>query len=268
MPDLTTVTSQKPSRRPALPTGVSFWAVAGITFLALAANTAASPLYRVYQARFGFSATVLTLLFTVYVVAVLVTLLFLGSASDYVGRRAVMLAGLAAVASGLFLVAHALWVLFAARALQGAAMGLISGAASAAQLDLRPDSRVTPLVSSTAPSAGLAIGALGGSALAQYAPAPTRLIWWLLGGGFIIGIAIVLAMPEPGTPRPGMVSSLRPHAGVPPEARREFAAAVPCLVAVWALGGFYLALGPSLAAQLLRGVRETLGIPGCSRPPV
>jgi hypothetical protein len=40
----------------------------------------------VHRARFGFSATVLTLLFTVYVVAAVVTLLFLGSVSDYVGR--------------------------------------------------------------------------------------------------------------------------------------------------------------------------------------
>jgi MFS family permease len=112
MSAVTSVTSQKSSRRPALPASVSFWAVAGIAFLALAANTAASPLHRVCQARFGFSATVLTLLFTVYVVAVLVTLLFLGSVSDYVGRRAVMLVGLAAgaLASGLFLVADALWV--------------------------------------------------------------------------------------------------------------------------------------------------------------
>ena len=253
MSALTSVTSQKPSKRPALPAGVSFWAVAGIAFLALAANTAASPLYRVYQARFGFSATVLTLLFTVYVVVLLVTLLLFGSASDYVGRRAVILAGLAAgaMASGLFLVAHALAVLFAARALQGLAVGLISGSASAAVLDLRPASRAAPLVSSAAPTAGQAVGALGGSALAQYAPAPTRLIWWLLGGAFIIGIAAVLAMPEPGTVRPGVVSSLRPHVSVPREARGAFTAAVPCLVAVWALGGFYLALGPSLAAQLL-----------------
>jgi MFS family permease len=48
-----------------------------------------------------------------------------------------------------------------------------------------------------------------------------------------------------------VVSSLRPHVSVPRQARGAFAAAVPCLVAVWALGGFYLALGPSLAAQLL-----------------
>jgi MFS family permease len=232
---------------------VSFSVAAAIAFLAFAANTAASPLYRVYQAQFGFSATTLTLLFAVYIVVLLVTLLFLGSVSDYVGRRPVMLSGLAvgAVASALFLIAHGLALLFAARALQGVAVGLISGTASAALLDLQPDSRITPIVSSGAPTGGQALGAVGASALAQYAPAPTHLVWWLSLGAFIIGIVAVLAMREPGAVRPGVVSSLRPRVGVPHEARGAFAAAIPALVGVWALGGFYLSLGPSLAAQLL-----------------
>jgi hypothetical protein len=37
---------------------------------------------------------------------------------------------------------------------------------------------------------------------------------------------------------------------VPRPARGTFARAAPALIAVWALGGFYLSLGPSLAAQL------------------
>jgi hypothetical protein len=87
--------------------------------------------------------------------------------------------------------------------------------------------------------------------LAQYAPAPTHLVWWLLLGAFITGVVAVLAMPEPGTARPGVVSSLRPHVSVPQAARGAFATAVPALMGIWALAGFYLSLGPSLAAQLL-----------------
>jgi MFS family permease len=243
----------RPVRQRILSRRVSFWVTATIAFLAFAANTAASPLYRVYELQFRFSATTLTLLFTVYVVVLLVTLLFLGSASDYLGRRRVLLAGLAGgtLACGLFLLAHGLALLFAARAVQGIAVGLISGTASAALLDLRPESAITPIVSSAAPTGGQALGAIGSSALAQYAPAPTHLIWWLLMAAFVIGIVAVLGMPEPGTLRPGIVSSLRPHVAVPRGARGAFAAAVPALVGVWALGGFYLSLGPSLASQLL-----------------
>jgi MFS family permease len=50
--------------------------------------------------------------------------------------------------------------------------------------------------------------------------------------------------------RTGALASLRPDISVPRSARGTFARAVPCLVAVWALGAFYLSLGPSLAAQL------------------
>src|SRR3954464_4281725 len=200
---------EKPFRRARLSRAGSFWAVAAIGLLAAATNAASSPLYRIYQVQFQFSATTLTLLFTVYVVILLLTLVFFGSASDYLGRRPVMLAGLAlgAVACGLFLVAHGVGLLFAGRALQGVAVGLISGTASAALLDLRPESAVTPVVSSAAPTSGQALGALAASALAQYAPAPTHLVWWLLVAAFATAIVALLRMPEPGTARPGAVSS-------------------------------------------------------------
>src|SRR3954469_5231503 len=117
--------TERLSRRPALSTAMSFRAAAAIAFLVFAANAAVSPLYRIYQVQFGFSTTTLTLLFAAYIVVLLLTLLFLGSVSDYVGRRPVMLAGLivGATACGLFLSAQALGLLFAGRALQGVGGG-------------------------------------------------------------------------------------------------------------------------------------------------
>src|SRR3954465_8395682 len=248
-----TVANEKPSRRLTLSRRASFWAVAALAFLAFAASAAASPLYRVYEDKFSFAATTLTLLFTVYIVVLLGTLLLFGSVSDYTGRRLVMLVGLAlgAAGCGLFLIAQGVGLLFAARALQGVAVGLISGAASAALFDLRPNGGAAPVLSSAAPTGGQALGAIGASVLAQYAPSPTHLVWWLLLGAFITGVVAVLAMPEPGTVRPGVVSSLRPHVGVPRAARGAFATAVPALVGIWGLAGFYLSLGPSLVAGLL-----------------
>jgi MFS family permease len=214
------------------------------------ASAAASPLYPVYQAQFRFSAATLTAVFAVYVLVLLVTLLFFGSVSDYLGRLPVIIAALVFSAAGcaLFLSAHGVGALYAARALQGIATGLATGPIGAALIDLQPSgSQRAPLVTSAFSTLGLALGALITSALAQYAPAPTHLIWWALLAVFAVGILAVLAMAEPGSRRPGVLASLRPAIAVPRRARATFAAAIPCLVATWALGGLYLSLGPSLA---------------------
>lgn len=243
------------ARRAALPRAGGFWLVAGVLFLLFFAAAAPSPLYGVYQAQWRFSAITLTAVFAVYALLLLVTLLVFGSLSDYLGRRRVILAGLAmtAGACGLFLAAHGVGLLFAARALQGAAVGTAVSALGAALIDLQPEgSRLAPMVTTAASLLGLAVGALGTSALVQYGPAPTHLIWWLLLGVSLAAAVAVLAMPETTPGRPGVLTSLRLRVAVPRQARGTFAMALPCLTAVWMLSGFYLSLGPSLAAQVLR----------------
>ena len=243
------------NERAVLPRVAAFWLMGGVLFLLFFAAAAPSPLYGVYQAQWRFSATTLTAVFAAYALLLLVTLLVFGSLSDYLGRRRVILAGLvmAAGACGLFLAAHGAGLLFAARALYGAAVGTASSALGAALIDLQPEgSGRAPVVTTAASLLGLAAGGLGASALVQYGPAPTHLIWWLLLGATLAAAAAVLAMPETAPARPGVLASLRPRVAVPRQARRTFAMALPCLIAVWMLSGFYLSLGPSLAAQVLR----------------
>jgi pimeloyl-ACP methyl ester carboxylesterase len=241
--------------RAALPRTAAFWLVAAVLFLLFFAAAAPSPLYGVYQARWRFSATTLTAVFAAYAVLLLVTLLVFGPVSDYLGRRRVILAGLAmaAGACGLFLAADSVGLLFAARALHGAAVGTATSALGAALIDLQPQgSKRAPVITTAAALLGLAVGGLGTSALVQYGPAPTRLIWWLLLGADLAAAGGVLAMPETAPRRPGVLASLRPRVAVPREVRGTFARALPCLIAVWMISGFYLSLGPSLAAQVLR----------------
>jgi MFS family permease len=247
--------AEAPAGRAALPRAAGFWLVAGALFLMLFASAVASPLYDVYQAQWGFSATTLTAVFAVYVLVLLVALLVFGSLSDYLGRRRVIAVAVAAGAGacGLFLAAHGVGLLFAARALQGGAVGIATSAAGAALIDLQPDrSRRGPVVTSAAVLLGLGVGALGTSALVQYAPAPTHLVWWLLLGASAVGAVAVLAIPETAAGRRGVASSLRPRVAVPRQARGTLAMALPCMIAAPALNGFYLSLGPSLAAQVLR----------------
>ncbi|HLM87806.1 MAG TPA: MFS transporter [Streptosporangiaceae bacterium] len=240
--------------RMALPQTAGFWLVAGVLVLSLFAATAPSPLYRVYQDQLRFSALTLTAVFAVYSVAVLVTLLVFGSVSDYVGRRPVIVAALAFNMGGcaLFLAAHTVGLLVAARVLQGVAVGAGIGALGAAMIDLQPGgSSLASVATSAGNFLGQSTGALCASLLAQYGPAPTHLIWWLLLGGLAAAAAGILVMAESGTRRPGVLASLRPRVGVPRQARVAFVVATPCLIAAWGLCGFYLSLGPLLAVQVI-----------------
>lgn len=235
--------------------GQSFWLVGGILVLLLFSSSAPSPMYVLYQQRWHFSATMLTVVFGIYAVAVLVSLLVFGSLSDTLGRRRVLLVSLVGeVASmAVFIGARDAGWLLAARALQGIAVGLATGATSAALIELTPPSAPTrgTLLNSAGPTLGIAAGAVGAGLLVQYAPAPTELTYALLLVGFVLAFLGVLAMPETAPGRqPGL--RIRPsRIAVPAAAGRRFVLLSPALVAVWAVCGLYLSLGPSLAIQIL-----------------
>ncbi|MEJ8282068.1 MFS transporter [Pseudonocardia spirodelae] len=247
---------------PRLSPTVAFAAVAATFVWFLAASSAPSPLYVVYQERFAFTESTLTAVFAVYVLALIGALLVAGSLSDHVGRRPVLLGAIALeiVSLVLFLAADRVGWLVAARVVQGVATGAATATLPATVVDLavrggRPARAGT--VNGTAPLAGLALGALGCGLLVEYAPAPTRLVWVLLLAGLVLAAVLVALIPETIDRRPGALASLRPRAGVPARIRAGFLAIVPILLASWSLGGLYLSLGPSVVAEVL-GVRSHL----------
>ena len=231
----------------------AFWLAAGLLCLVFFTAGAPSPLYDVYQDQWRFSTTTLTAVFAIYALFLLLTLLVFGSIADYLGRRPVILASLfiTAGACALFLAAGGVGLLFAARALQGVAVGLATGGVGAALIDLGPEGRgIAPAATGGGTLLGLGAGALGTSALVQYGPAPTHLVWWLLLGASLVAAVTALALPETAHRRPGVVASLRLQVAVPTEARASFIVAAPCLIAAWAFNGLFLSLGPSLAVQV------------------
>jgi MFS family permease len=239
----------------ALPRTVSFWLLAGLLVLLLAAASAPSPLYPVYQASWKFSPLTLTVVYAVYAFGALAALLVTGRLSDHVGRRPVVVLGLLIliVAMFVFVAAQGVEALLVARALQGVGTGIATAAVSAWLLDLQPPGggQLGGLVGGVAPMAGLAAGAFASGLLVQYAPDPLHLVFWLLAAVFAGAVVVVLAIPDPVGRTPGWVRSLRPEVAVPANVRSLFAASGPSLVALWAIAGLYLSLGPSLAASLL-----------------
>ncbi|VTU28826.1 multidrug resistance protein D [Variovorax sp. PBS-H4] len=227
--------------------GRALWLKASLLVSFLAASTAPSPLYALYREAWGFSALTLTVVFSSYSFALLSALLVFGSLSDHRGRREVILGALVLefAATMLFWRADSVAWLLSARVLQGVATGIATGALSAGLLDLHRERG--PLVNGVAPMVGMAAGAFGTSVLAQFAPSPTRLVFDLLMLVFALQMLAALYLPETVVRRPGAWRSLRPSIAIPPRARPMLWQVLPVNTAQWALGGFYLSLGPTLA---------------------
>lgn len=240
-----------------------FWVSGGVLWLFFLASAVPSPLYGLYQAQWHFSALTLTAVFAVYALALLTALLVTGSLSDAIGRRPVLLGSLLIELVGIavFAGADSVGWLYAARILQGAGTGIAAAALSAGLIDLRPHSRpwLPAVVISAAPTSGQAAGALLAGALAEYGPAPTRLVYWILIGAFLIAAFAVWTMPESVTSRSFSRAVLLPHIGVPRQARRPFLATVPCVVAIWSLSGLHLSLGPLIATEVTRSTNHLTG---------
>jgi MFS family permease len=201
----------------------------------------------VYQEAWGFSALTLTVVFSSYALALLGALLVFGQLSNHRGRREVVLASLLLelLALVLFWAADSAGWLLTARVVQGVATGIATSALAAGLIDLHRERGA--LVNAVAPMVGLGIGALAASALVQFAPGPTRLAFDLLILLFAILAVAAFYLPETVERQPGAWRSLVPSFTIPPHARAALWQLLPVNTAQWALGGFYLSLGPTLA---------------------
>ncbi|WP_432510076.1 MFS transporter [Kineococcus sp. SYSU DK001] len=233
-----------------MPTRSSPLAAASITVTVLASSSAPTPLYGTYAQHWGFSATTTTVVFGVYALAVLASLLVLGRLSDHLGRRPVLAGALAVQIVAMLVLATAPGVpgLIAGRVLQGLSTGAAVGAAGGLALDVDP--RRGAVVNSVAPPVGTAAGALLAAAVVGFLPWPTHLVYLVLLAVYVVQLVAVLRSPETVPLRPDRLqearASLVPRVAVPAELRGAFAAGAPIVFAVWALAGFYGSLAPAV----------------------
>jgi MFS family permease len=219
----------------------------------MAGANLATPLYAVYAERFGFSPLVLTAIFATYAVVLVPALVLFGRLSDRFGRRPVVAAGLATACLGLGLFAAAqgtAW-LFGARAVQGLAVGMISGPATAALVELDPQGsrRRAALGAGLAQAGGSALGPLAAGVLAEWAPDPVRLCYLVALGVTVVAGAFVVRLPEQ---REGEREPWRPQwPRVPAEIHGAFFRVGLTAGAVWATMALFLSIGPSYSERLL-----------------
>jgi hypothetical protein len=227
---------------------------------------APTPLLVIYQREWGFAPWVLTVAFGVYAFGLLAALLVVGSLSDYVGRRPVLIGslGLELVSMVMFLMADNIGWVIVARVIQGLATGAATSAFTAAVIELAPPrrKRLGAVVGSVSPAGGLGIGALAAGVLAQVSASATSIVWGALVVVMAVGIVVALLAADTAEPRSGAAASLRPRIRVPVRARRQFAAAVPALVGSWMMAALFMGLGPTILGAVF-GIHN-VGIDGAT----
>lgn len=152
------------SRRAIIATSFAF-------LVTMLGTTLPTPLYSIYSEQLAFTPLTVTTLFAVYAIGVVGALALFGRLSDDVGRRPALMGAvaLALLSALLFLIPPTLTILLVARIVSGLAAGLMSGAGTAAIMDLFPDNRksLAGTVAVMVNSGGLAIGTLLSGALAS-----------------------------------------------------------------------------------------------------
>ncbi|MFH8494341.1 MFS transporter [Streptomyces coeruleorubidus] len=221
----------------------------------MAGTTLPTPLYPLYQGKFGFSELTVTVVYALYAFGVIGVLLLVGNASDAVGRRPVLLCGLglAAASAVCFLCATGLGWLYAGRLLSGLSAGLFTGAATAYVMELAPGggaSRAT-FVATAANMGGLGCGPLLSGLLAQYADWPLHLPFVthlvLVAGS----AAVLLRLAETVRERKPL-RTVRPQSpALPPQVRAVFTPAAIASFAGFALFGVFTSVSPEFLAESL-----------------
>ncbi|MEV0190013.1 MFS transporter [Kitasatospora purpeofusca] len=243
---------------------------AGLLLMLIGANLA-TPIYPMLQQRLGLGPLDTTILFTVYVFALVPVLAVVGHWSDHLGRRALILPAVALAAAGdvVFATSGSFWQLAAGRAVQGIAVGLSTGAAGAALGDLMPDRPTLAAKLTLACSAGgVALGPVVGALLAN--GTDPLLTPFLLHAIALLALCVPLALVHPrmpgrnrppaSPPRITTPAHLRPQRlRLPRTGRREFLLAASAGFVSYAVFGVYLSLAPAFSAKLLNTDSRLVG---------
>ena len=118
----------------------SFGLVVAAQVLLFAGSNLPTPLFPIYEHRYGFGSGVVTLLFGVYVGVLIPALMLLGPITDRIGRRPLLVAGIAVttISSAIFAAARSVEWLFAGEIIYGIGSALVMACVSVAIRELHP----------------------------------------------------------------------------------------------------------------------------------
>jgi len=232
----------------------AFLAVVMAFLINMMGTTLPTAVYRYYQLQYGFTATVITVIYACYAIGVLGALLIVGNWSDQLGRRRMLLAGLCASAAAAvtFLLSNGLSGLMLARLLSGVSAGIFTGTATVAVIELAPAAwrKHATLAATASNMLGLGSGPLLSGVLVELLPHPmqTPYVVHLL----LVVLAMLGVWSAPETAKlPERVKLRVQRISLPAEVRGVFMPAALAGFAGFVVVGFFAAVAPQLIRVVL-----------------
>lgn len=230
-----------------------FGLVAYAFLVTMMGTTLPTPLYPLYEQRYSFGELMVTVIFAVYALGVIAGLLVFGNLSDEIGRKPVLLTGLAfsAISAFLFVFAGSLVPIFAGRVVSGLSAGVFTGTATAMLVDLAPGGRrrMASFVAVVVNLGGLGLGTLLSGLLADHARSPLRLPFIV---DLVLLVPAVLGLVV--TPETVQRQALRlrlQRLSVPPEVRSVFIRGATAGFGSFAVAGVFSSVAPVFLGAIL-----------------
>jgi MFS family permease len=230
-----------------------FGLVAYAFLVTMIGTTLPTPLYPLFERRYSFGELMVTVIFAVYAFGVIAGLLLFGNLSDEIGRKPVLLTGLAfsAISAFLFVFAGSLAPIFVGRVVSGFSAGVFTGTATAMLVDLAPGGRrrMASLVAVVVTFGGLGLGTLLSGLLADYARSPLRL-------PFIVDLVLLVPavlglLVTPETVQRQALRLRLQRLSVPPEVRGVFIRGATAGFGAFAVAGVFSSVAPAFLGAIL-----------------
>jgi MFS family permease len=230
-----------------------FVLVAYAFLVTMIGTTLPTPLYPLFEQRYSFGELMVTVIFAVYAFGVIAGLLVFGNLSDEIGRKPVLMIGLAfsALSAFLFLFAGSLAPIYAGRVVSGFSAGIFTGTATAMLVDLAPGGRrrMASFVAVVVNLGGLGLGTLLAGLLADYARSPLRTPFVVDLVLLVPAVVGLLVTPETVQRRAFRLRMQR--LSVPFEVRTVFIRGATAGFGSFAVAGVFSSVAPVFLATIL-----------------
>ncbi|MFK3974504.1 MFS transporter [Pseudomonas sp. NPDC087358] len=238
---------------PASSSSRDFFIASAALLIAMVGTTLPTPLYAIYQQRLGFDASWLTIIFSIYAAGVIAALLAVGSWSDQLGRRPMLLAGLlmGAISALIFLFSDSIGGLLIGRLFSGFSAGIMTGTATVAVIELAPKSwKNATLMATAANMLGLGLGPLLAGFTSQYLADPLHLVFYVHLALLLLA-AVGVALIRETVQRPPTLKLSIQKPSVPASVRSVFISASIAGLAGFSVAGLFTSMVPSVMIHIM-----------------